>query len=405
MSITSRSLVVRTLAILAVVLSLASPARDAAAATQTHGGFTTSARVASAQVPRGGTAMITASVTAASNRSALVDVEVHDANGNRVAQHYWDAERFTAGAARTYTLSWTVPGGQATGTYRVAVGVFSTGWGTLHHWNGDAATFTVTAQPTTPTTTPPTTAPPTTVPPTTAPPTTAPPASSRFVTLPPGSPLPSSAECAARVRPAPEIRDINRTANATRGHTFTPTYSFAAAELRRVDGAFTGTTDEIIQWAACKWGIDEDIVRAQIAKESYWNQGNLGDWWSYPAEQCPPGHGLGEDGRPGECPQSVGLGQVRYAVGDPAFPGVERSSAMNLDYTYAIWRACYEGKETWLNQVERGRDYAAGDVWGCVGRWFAGRWYTSAASSYANDVQSNLNQRIWTTPGFVNWRP
>jgi hypothetical protein len=24
-----------------------------------------------------------------------------------------------------------------------------------------------------------------------------------------------------------------------------------------------GTTDEIIQWAACKWGIDTDVVRAQ----------------------------------------------------------------------------------------------------------------------------------------------
>jgi Immunoglobulin-like domain of bacterial spore germination len=40
----------------------------------------------------------------------------------------------------------------------------------------------------------------------------------------------------------------------------------------RVDGAFSGTTDEIIQRAACKWGIDEDIVRAQIIKESYWYQ-------------------------------------------------------------------------------------------------------------------------------------
>ena len=40
----------------------------------------------------------------------------------------------------------------------------------------------------------------------------------------------------------------------------------------RVTGNFTGTTDQIIQWAACKWGIDEDIVRAQAAKESGWHQ-------------------------------------------------------------------------------------------------------------------------------------
>ena len=39
----------------------------------------------------------------------------------------------------------------------------------------------------------------------------------------------------------------------------------------------TGATDEIIQWAACKWGIDEEIVRAQIAKESYWKHATDGD--------------------------------------------------------------------------------------------------------------------------------
>jgi autotransporter family porin len=233
----------------------------------------------------------------------------------------------------------------------------------------------------------------------------APAPSSHFGTLPPGSALPSSADCARRVRPAAEVRPGNASANATRGYTYTPSYSFAAAQLRRVDGAFSGTTDQIIQWAACKWGIDENIVRAQIAKESYWNQGNLGDWWNYPANQCPPGHGLGADGRAGQCPQSIGMGQVRYSTGDGAFPGVERSSAMNLDVTYAIWRACYEGKETWLNDVERGRQYAKGDAWGCVGRWFAGRWYTQPANDYVAAVKDYLNRRIWTDPGFINWRP
>ena len=225
-----------------------------------------------------------------------------------------------------------------------------------------------------------------------------------FVTLPPGSALPSSADCAARVRPAAEVRPQNATQNATRGNSFNPAYSYAADQLRRVDGAFTGSTDEIIQWAACKWGIDEDIVRAQIAKESYWNQANLGDWWSYPADQCPPGHAPGADGRPGQCPQSIGMGQVRYGGNDGSFPGVERSSAMNLDVTYAIWRACYEGRETWLNDVERGRQYGAGDVWGCVGRWFSGRWYTQASNEYVGAVQDYLNRRIWTDPGFVNFR-
>jgi autotransporter family porin len=232
----------------------------------------------------------------------------------------------------------------------------------------------------------------------------APAPTAHFGTLPPGSLLPSSADCAARVRPAAEVRPQNATQNATSGHAFSPAYTFAADQLRRVDGAFTGTTDEILQWAACKWGIDEDIVRAQVAKESYWKQASYGDWWTYQPSQCPPGHALGADGVPGQCPQSIGLGQVRFSGDDGQFPGVERSSAMNVDVTYAIWRACYEGSEYWLNHVERGRDYAAGDVWGCVGRWFSGRWYTQPANEYIAAVQDYLNRRIWTDPGFVGWR-
>jgi hypothetical protein len=228
----------------------------------------------------------------------------------------------------------------------------------------------------------------------------APAPAAHFGTLSPGSALPSSVDCAGRVRPSGEARPANGAPNGTPGHAFAPTYDWARAELSRVDGGFTGTTDQILQWVACKWGIDEDVVRAQMAKESWWNQSNLGDWWSYPAHQCPPGHGLGADGRPGECPQSVGIGQVRFDSGNPAFPGVERSTAMNVDYTYAIWRACYEGHEGWLNHVERGWDYGAGDLWGCVGRWFSGRWHTPAAEEYIRAVQDYLNQRVWERPGF-----
>jgi autotransporter family porin len=38
--------------------------------------------------------------------------------------------------------------------------------------------------------------------------------------------------------------------------------------MDRVTGNFTGTTDEIIQWAAHKWGIDEDVVRSVATAES-----------------------------------------------------------------------------------------------------------------------------------------
>lgn len=206
------------------------------------------------------------------------------------------------------------------------------------------------------------------------PPPPAPPSGSgHFSTLPVGALLPSGAQCATRVRPTAEVRAANAIPNSTKGTT-------ANASYPRVDGNFTGTTDEILQWAACKWGIDEDIVRAQIAKESWWNMSAVGDGG-----------------------QSFGLGQVRDQYHSSAFvdDNAKRSSAYNVDYTYAFWRSCYEGEMGWLNTVERGATYAAGDLQGCLGVWFSGRWHTQAANDYITAVESYREQRIWQTSGFL----
>jgi hypothetical protein len=407
----------RILAVAVALIAVALPAlpvQHAAAAQVTAGGFTTSASAAPSSVTRGATTTVTVSVTAATTRAALVDLEVYDGAGRQVLQRFWDAQQFTAGVARTYRAAWTVPSNAATGGYRVDVGVFAVGWSALHHWNSGATslqvvsgtaptTTTTTVRPTT-TTAPPTTAPATTTtvrPPTTTAPattTTTPSPTGRFVTLPPGSPLPSDAQCAARVRPAAEIRPQNATQNATRGVATNQPDLYG-----RVTGNFTGTTDEIIQWAACKWGLDEDIVRAQTAKESWWTQRAGGDLTSDPS-RCAPGHGIGVDGHPGQCPESFGVQQVRYPYWGWAFPSAITSTAYNLDAALAARRRCFEGYETWLNQFERGRNYAAGDLWGCVGLWFSGRWYTPESTSYIAEVQSYLSQRIWTTKPFIDFR-
>jgi autotransporter family porin len=96
--------------------------------------------------------------------------------------------------------------------------------------------------------------------------------------------------------------------------------------------------------------------------------------------------------------------QVRTPYFRDSVEGALRSSSYNLDVTLAVWRNCYEGGETWLNHVERGRDYTAGDAWGCIGRWFSGRWYTAPAVAYINEVQDYLSRRIWTTPEFIDFR-
>ena len=87
--------------------------------------------------------------------------------------------------------------------------------------------------------------------------------------------------------------------------------------------------------------------------------------------------------------------QVRTQYFRDAVDGSLRSSAFNLDVALNVWRNCYEGQDTWLNTSTGAASYAAGDAWGCIGRWFCGRWYTHRATTYIAAVQDYLNQRIW----------
>jgi hypothetical protein len=226
-----------------------------------------------------------------------------------------------------------------------------------------------------------------------------------FNTLKPGAKLPSGAQCAkwVRSRPMKENKGVNRKYNRTTGqHVGKNFFSGDTWQANkqiapRVNGDFTGTTAEILRWAACKWGINQNIVFAQAAVESWWRQTTMGDWES---SGCPPGHGPGVDGEPGLCPQSWGILQNRYPYEESSWPGIMKSTAMNADLAYAIWRTCYDGYETWLNTVQHNGKYGAGNAWGCVGRWFAGRWRTAPAEQYIAKVKQYLKERIWTTPDF-----
>lgn len=233
-------------------------------------------------------------------------------------------------------------------------------------------------------------------------------APAHFGTLPPGTALPSGSQCTAWVlaQAMPENKHVNAVLNQAVGHRLPPDFFPTSDDPRsnsqvgsRVDGAFRGTTQQILRWVACKWGVDEDIVDAQAAKESWWHQTNLGDWGS-DASACPPGHGLGADGKPGLCPQSFGILQNRFPYERGSWPGIAASTAMNADTAYSIWRTCFEGYELWLNDVERGSQYGAGDAWGCVGSWFSGRWHTVPAEQYIASVRNYLQQRIWQQPFF-----
>jgi hypothetical protein len=147
---------------------------------------------------------------------------------------------------------------------------------------------------------------------------------------------------------------------------------------RFVNGRFRGTTDEIVQWASYKWGFNPRLLRAVAVVESWWHQSAVGDGGD--------SFGLFQVRRPYHC-----WGRCRIA---------RDSTAFNADYYGGILRAYFDGKMTWLNTVERGRHYGPGDVWGSVGAWYAGRWWTEPAKGYIHVVRQRMRERTWRTAGF-----
>lgn len=222
-----------------------------------------------------------------------------------------------------------------------------------------------------------------------------------FETVPREQSLPDGDDCATIVHGVSENRNANTGFNNTIGTSNNDRTD--APQFARVDGNFTGTTDEILQWAACKWGINEDIVRAQAIRESFWYQQAGGDKTTNQS-LC---HPLVRTTDGTSCPESIGILQVRYAYHSEAFEDANAlySTAYNADYAYASWRACFEGEYTWLNNVEHGRPYPQADqedqLWGCLGVWFAGRWYTPAAETYIANVRGALADRVWEDPNFA----
>ena len=230
-----------------------------------------------------------------------------------------------------------------------------------------------------------------------------------FTTLPPGAQLPSEAECAAHVRRSSwEPRPGNSVAN----HTVPTAQQIAGLVLwepdngqdakvntlgRQITGNFTGTTDEILQWVACKWGINVNIVRAQAVVESHWHQNDRGDQTN-DARLCPPGTWNGTS-----CYQSYGLLQIKYVDNKTVWPMSRDDTAFNAEYTYRSIRGCYEGWATYLYErtpVAGYPRYHPGDIWGCVGWWYSGSWYDQGALTYIKSVKMYLANKPWLQPGF-----
>lgn len=230
-----------------------------------------------------------------------------------------------------------------------------------------------------------------------------------FAMLPPGSPLPTEQECAARIQKSSwEPRSDNTRANQQIPtqediSLLTPWNETIGVDpkanhlLVEINGDFTGTTNEIIQWAACKWGIDENIVRAEVVVESNWHQSFQGDYTNA-QNYCPPGTWDGQG-----CYQSYGLLQLKYYDFQSAWPMSRDDTAFSIEYVLGVIRTCYEGWTTYLSQrtpLPGYQAYHAGDIWGCLGRWYSGGWYDQGAITYIQKVKAALADKAWLQAGF-----
>jgi hypothetical protein len=234
-----------------------------------------------------------------------------------------------------------------------------------------------------------------------------------FSLKPPGAKLPSDADCAAAVagdtfEPRPQNSVANHT---TPGTPFLTSYRAAVAngesgatntQLLLVDGQFTGATDQILKWGACKWGFDEDTVRAIAVSETHWKQDAVGDVTN--------GTSLGilqakTRDSPSTC-KSVASSQNLAQINNPDCQ-LHLSTAFAVDYVLALHRACFEGAIDYLKTRVPSPGYPTypnGTIdemnWGCVGQWYSGSWYDQAAITYIADVKANLANKSWTKPGF-----
>jgi aryl-phospho-beta-D-glucosidase BglC (GH1 family) len=105
--------------------------------------FTATASASPSTIAPGATGTINTSVTdtGGATSNLVVDIEVYNSAGTKVAQQTYSGQNFTGGGTNTYNWSWTAP--TTTGTYTVSVGVFNSTWSTTYYWGSNAATTTV----------------------------------------------------------------------------------------------------------------------------------------------------------------------------------------------------------------------------------------------------------------------
>jgi len=210
--------------------------------------------------------------------------------------------------------------------------------------------------------------------------------------------------------------------------------------MKLVDGQYTGTTEMIIRWAACKWGVDEDMIRAQATVEhDTWIQWNAGGDERLSISQCQAGNDSDHNSTnlwgyliPNACYQSWSIWQTKVVYASPAtgawttWPAINESTAFAADYRYGSQRSCmngaqsgyFEGKGiagTYLTDVQNAMnnpyDESPHRFWnpvtgkyannleyvefGCLSSHYSGGWMDAGAQIYLSSVLAHWKNKDW----------
>jgi hypothetical protein len=251
-----------------------------------------------------------------------------------------------------------------------------------------------------------------------------------YPTLPPHAALPTGDQCARDVLNFDhlEVKPANAGANMTvptkadlDAINFYGTPFEGGTDMVLVTGNFRGTTTQVLRWAACKNGLDENAMMADAVVESGWDQAGAGDWRSDPA-LCKSRWWNGWGTIPNRdtqsnngCYQSYGILQVKVHDYN-TWPWSHTSTAFNADFRMGELRNCMNGDfsdyfsgphapvisgyptyaQAIAGQLAPGSSSTTETLfWGCMGAWFSGSWYDANGLSYIKDVRRHLAAKDW----------
>ncbi len=284
--------------------------------------------------------------------------------------------------------------------------------------------------------------------------------SAHLSNLPPGATLPSESTCATLANQSNFPENIAQNVNDGTGWDYnnqiwtTPSYFYAnagrnglapSADFAAVDGNYAGSTQDIIRWSACKWGVDEDWAYAESSQEHGWVQAcaqlhggttcngggdcnnpdsdsggetaNL-SFMGFPVTNSSAAfvgvNGYGDSNGSSCSGNYASWGIIQSKVQSfewYTWPMIALSTAWGEDYRWAKYRACVNGdyanwfgnNSDYLNAVSRAKSNPNGLVpsgqagptnlftnetnlqylaLGCIGTHYSGQWYDSGAVSY-----------------------